>query len=93
MQTVAPVPLAMLNSSPVLLIPDPEQVAKAAKIEELLKRLRKETLAKKRMMADNIMAPIPHFPLPCYSIQDYDKRAHHQAPKLLSGQRMEADDD
>ena len=69
---MAPVSPALLNSSSVLLICDPEQAAKAAKIGERLKRLRKETLAKERAMADNIMALIPYFPQPCYPIQVYD---------------------
>ena len=45
----------ILNSSLDLLIPDPEQAARADRVRELLKRLREERLAKELAMKVTIM--------------------------------------
>ena len=45
----------ILNSSLDLLIPDPEQAARADRVRELLKRLRKERSAKEQAMKVTIM--------------------------------------
>ena len=52
----------ILNSSLDLLIPDPEQAARADRVRELLKKLRKERSAKEQAMKVTIMvhaAPRP----------------------------------
>ena len=45
----------ILNSSLDLLIPDPEQAARADRVRELLKKLRKERSAKEQAMKVTIM--------------------------------------
>ena len=52
----------ILNSSLDLLIPDPEQAARADRVRELLKRLRKERLAKEQAMKVTIMVHVTLLP-------------------------------